>query len=127
MTSTPKQNYRFYIEALTRFQYMIESWMWKGTALKKKHRNALGQLIAEELAGKTITDAPSAVPSYVLRLWHYFLIKIKKIEINLKHFEMHVVDAKKKQYGFKVFSSLFINPDTSALDFSAFLKLLPNL
>ena len=96
MTTTPKENYRVYIQTLTMFHYMIEGWPWKDGKIKKKNNEALKLLIKEEIAGKAVKSLPSVVPRYVLQLWHHFLIKIKAVEIEWRCMDKEVVSQKKE-------------------------------
>eukprot|EP01084_Bolivina_argentea_P136901 241123_1 len=125
MQPTPKQNYGLYVQALTMFHYMIEAWQWNGSAIKKKHCKALELMINEEISENILKEIPSKTPKYILKLWHHFLSKIKKVEINWGHLQTEVWSKRHKDYGYKTFRSLFCNEE--CLNFGAFLKILPNV
>eukprot|EP01083_Nonionella_stella_P144605 451765_1 len=70
----------------------------------------------------------SKVPQYVLNLWHHFLSKIKRIEIEWEVLiKSGALDDDYDQFGFGMFSPLFLLSDLSSLRFSALIGLLPNL
>eukprot|EP01084_Bolivina_argentea_P136900 241119_1 len=125
MQPTPKQNYGLYVQALTMFHYMIEAWHWKGSVIKTKYCKALKLMITEEISENILKEIPSKTPKYILKLWHHFLSKIKNVEIKWGFMNTEVVDKDKKRYGYKAFTSLFCNAE--CLNFSIFLKILPNV
>eukprot|EP01083_Nonionella_stella_P144603 451761_1 len=70
----------------------------------------------------------SKVPQYVLNLWHHFLSKIKRIEIEWRlMINSGALDDDNDQFGCKAFSPLFLSSDLSSLNFGAFIGILPNL
>eukprot|EP01083_Nonionella_stella_P033798 92484_1 len=67
----------------------------------------------------------SKVPQYVLNLWHHFLSKIKRIDVDWRAMTESVISS--TQYAYKAFSPLFLSSDLSALNFGAFIGILTNL
>eukprot|EP01084_Bolivina_argentea_P136898 241116_1 len=132
MQPTPKQNYGLYVQALTMFHYMIEAWPWKGSPLKNKYCKALKLMITEEISENILKEIPSKTPKYILKLWHHFLSKIKKVEIDWGYLNNEVAmepskNSKytRKNYGYKAFASLLCG--SKSLKFSTLLKILPNV
>eukprot|EP01083_Nonionella_stella_P300269 1024089_1 len=74
---------------------------------------------------KAVNEMASKVPQYILNLWHHFLSKIKRIDIEWSAMIKSVISA--RQYAYKAFSPLFLSSDLSSLHFGAFIGILPNL
>eukprot|EP01083_Nonionella_stella_P300270 1024090_1 len=74
---------------------------------------------------KAVNEMASKVPQYILNLWHHFLSKIKRIDIEWSAMIKSVISA--RQYAYKAFSPLFLSSDLSSLHFGAFIRILPNL
>ncbi len=125
MQPTPKQNYELFVQTLTRFHYMIEAWLWKGSVIKNKYCKALKLMINEEISENILKEMPSKTPKYILKLWHHFLSNIKKVELSWGHLNNEVMNKDAKRYGYKAFRSLFCNAE--CLNFIIFLKILPNV
>eukprot|EP01083_Nonionella_stella_P175695 612621_1 len=70
----------------------------------------------------------SKVPQYVLNLWHHFLSKIKRIELEWDlMIKPGALNDDNDQFGYGMFSPLFLSSDLSSLNFGAFIGILPNL
>eukprot|EP01083_Nonionella_stella_P297986 1011728_1 len=70
----------------------------------------------------------SKVPQYILNLWHHFLSKIERIEFDWRLLiKSGALDGGNGQFGYGVFSPLFLSSDLSSLNFGAFIGILPNL
>eukprot|EP01083_Nonionella_stella_P255193 876223_1 len=70
----------------------------------------------------------SKVPQYILNLWHHFLSKIKSVVLEWElMIKSGAIDDDYDQFGFGMFSPLFLSSDLSSLNFSAFIGILPNL
>eukprot|EP01083_Nonionella_stella_P108480 315611_1 len=98
--------------------------------IKKHNVRVLDFLIAEEIEQKAIKGLPSKIPHYVLNLWHHLLSKITHIQIDWGLMKCTGIYYKGSsmgpQYGYGAFSS-FLSSDSSSLNFSAFVNILPNL
>jgi hypothetical protein len=125
MQPTPKQNYGLYVKALTMFHYIIEAWVWPEGIIKSKYFDALELMINEEISENILKKLASKTPTYMLKLWHHFLWKIKNVEINWNHLNQDIVGGYSR-YGFKAFSSLFTTSNCASLNFDIFLKILAN-
>eukprot|EP01083_Nonionella_stella_P211793 765363_1 len=70
----------------------------------------------------------SKVPQYILNLWHHFLSKIKRIDVEwIAMITSGALDDDNDQFCYGVFSPLFLSSDLSSLNFSAFIGILLNL
>eukprot|EP01083_Nonionella_stella_P041229 111787_1 len=70
----------------------------------------------------------SKVPQYILNLWHHFLSKIKRIDVEwIAMITSGALDDDNDQFGYGMFSPLFLSSDLSSLHFGAFIRILPNL
>eukprot|EP01083_Nonionella_stella_P175696 612622_1 len=70
----------------------------------------------------------SKVPQYVLNLWHHFLSKIKRVEFEWDlMIKAGALNDDNDQFGYGMFSPLFLSSDLSSLKFDAFIGILPNL
>eukprot|EP01083_Nonionella_stella_P211795 765376_1 len=70
----------------------------------------------------------SKVPQYILNLWHHFLSKIKRIDVEwIAMITSGALDDDNDQFCYGVFSPLFLSSDLSSLNFGAFIGILPNL
>merc|ERR1719469_996847 len=108
------------------FQNSIRCVVWYASdgKIAHKHHSALKLLISEEIAGKAISGEESTVPQYILRMWHHMLARIHTVEV-----EWNLLTKEKdgKHFGYKRLCPLFCNANVSSLDFTAFVKLMPNL
>ena len=123
MSTTPTQNYKLYIQAMTRFHYIIEGWGTEGLDIKKGHAKSLELLINEEINGKWAmsSDSNSVVPRYVLLLWHHFLGTITELEIDWYLF----VHKTTQCYSHLV--PVLTNENGSELNLDEFVRILPNI
>eukprot|EP01083_Nonionella_stella_P030546 83714_1 len=129
MAQNPVQNYFEYIQAMTMFAKMTRGCAWITNKIKKHNVRVLDLLIAEEMEQKAIKGLTSKIPHYVLNLWHHLLSKITHIQIDwgsMKCSGLYCDMGWSKQYGYGAFSS-FLSSDSSSLNFSAFVNILPNL
>eukprot|EP01083_Nonionella_stella_P030545 83711_1 len=129
MAQNPVQNYFEYIQAIDMFATMTRAFAWETNKIKKHNVRVLDLLIAEEMEQKAIKGLTSKIPHYVLNLWHHLLSKITHIEIDwesMKSTGLYYENGYMKQYGYGAFSS-FLSSDSSSLNFSAFVNILPNL
>merc|ERR1712013_514661 len=122
-----KKNYAVFVQAMAMFQKSIDSagWNAKHCKITPKHHSALKLLTEEETAGKVINGEESTVPQYILRLWHHMLAQISTVEIYWYVFTED--DLLHGMLGYKRLCPLFCNDDVGALDFTAFVKMMPNL
>eukprot|EP01083_Nonionella_stella_P215203 774736_1 len=128
MSVRPVQNYHAYVQVIDMFHRMIEGFAWNDGEINTSNLEVLELLIEEEMQQKAVNEMASKVPQYVLNLWHHFLSKIKRIEFDwILLIKSGASDDDNDQFGYGVFSPLFLSSDLSSLKFDAFIGILPNL
>ena len=123
MSTTPVQNYKFYVQAMTMFDYIIEALPWEQHVgvIKKSHAKTLRKLIDAEIKKHHQNPSKSAVPSYILLFWHHFLANKERLQVDWEFFTEESED------WYSHLGPVLSNGDSSGLDLVTFLRILPNI
>ena len=119
------ENYSQYIKALNILGEMVKGYRLGNIKPHRRDVAVLEQIIKFEANGNG-----SGIPKYIQTFIHHFVSKITQIMINYGDWRHHEIDMPGwgfDFYGFKKVSHLFTGNDgRSMIDFSLFMKLLPN-
>ena len=121
-----RTNYQRYIIPMNMLAQMLREWQSHTRMATERDVNRLRELIIEQIARKHALSLPSETDGYVLSLFDYFCVNVKKVVINMDW--MRTDQWKNKWFGYRMFRPLFFeNENDNSLKFQYFLEFLPNL
>ena len=121
-----RKNYRRYIAPMNMLAQMLRGYPSYVRMATKRDVKTLSELISGQIANEQGLSMQSQTDGYILGLFQYFCVHLEEVVINLDW--MRFDHWKNKQFGYKIFRSLFfLDEDDETLKIQYFLKFLPKL
>eukprot|EP01083_Nonionella_stella_P099598 280041_1 len=119
------------MRAMNIFHYMVDGYPL-AMRVKKRDVRILRSLIKEEQHHTLLKGSQTAVPTYFLTFFHYFLNKLDYVDINLNHMETEYRGTNRHKtvffYGFKVLVPLFcVDNNPKALNYALLCSVMPSV